>query len=108
IGAITERVQAGEAADVVIVSKQQIELLEQHRKVLPGSGAELGKLGVGVFVRKGAPRPDISSVESFKRALLNAKSIGYNDPAVGAPVGIYLMGAFERLGIAEEMTRKTV
>jgi molybdate transport system substrate-binding protein len=47
-------------------------------------------------------------VAAFKRALLKAKSIGYNDPAAGAPVSIYLIGAFERLGIAGEMNRKTV
>lgn len=47
-------------------------------------------------------------MEVFKRTLLNAKSIGYNDPAAGAPVSIYLIGAFQRLGIAQEMDRKTV
>lgn len=108
IGAMTKRIQGGEAADVVIVSRQQIESLEKAGKVIKGTGADLARLGVGVFVRKGARKPDISSVEAFKRALLAAKSIGYNDPAAGAPVSIYLIGAFERLGIASEMNAKTV
>ncbi|MEA3193840.1 MAG: hypothetical protein QOD26_2173 [Betaproteobacteria bacterium] len=108
IGAMTKRIEAGEFADVVIVSRQQIDSLEKAGKVVPGSGADLAKLGVGVFVRKGAPKPDIGSVEAFKRTLLSAKSIGFNYPAAGAPVSIYLMGAFERLGIAGEMTPKTV
>ena len=108
IGAMTKRMQGGEAADVVIVSRQQIESLEKVGKVIQGSGADLARLGVGVFVRKGAPKPDISSIEAFKRALLAAKSIGYNDPAAGAPVSIYLIGAFQRLGIAGEMNPKTV
>ena len=108
IGAMAKRIQGGEAADVVIVSRQQVEALQQAGKAIPGSAADLAQLGVGVFVRKGAPKPDIGSVETFKRALLAAKSIGYNDPAAGAPVGIYLIGAFERLGIAADMTPKTV
>lgn len=108
IGAMTKRIEKGEAADVVIVSRQQIESLEKSAKVIQGTRADLAKLGVGVFVRKGALKPDISSVEAFKRTLLAAKSIGYNDPAAGAPVSIYLIGAFDRLGIAAEMQPKTV
>lgn len=108
IGGMTSRIQKGEAADVVIVSAPQIDLLEKEGKVIAGSGADLVKVGIGVFMRKGAPKPDISSVEAFKRTLLAAKSIGYNDPAAGAPVSIYLIGAFERLGIAAEMKAKTV
>ena len=108
IGAMTKRIEKGEAADVIIVSRPQIDSLEKQGKIIPGSRVELAKLGVGVFVRKGAPKPDISSVEAFKRTLLAAKSIGYNDPAAGAPVSIYLIGAMERLGIAEQMKPKTV
>ena len=93
---------------MVIVSGPQIDLLAKEGKVVPGSRSDLAKVGIGMFVRKGAPKPDISSVETFKRALLAAKSIGYNDPAAGAPVSLYLIGAFERLGIAAEMKAKTV
>ena len=108
IGAMTKRIQGGEAADVVIVSRQQIESLERAGAIIKGTGTELASLGVGAFVRKGARRPDIGSIEAFKRTLLAARSIGYNDPAAGAPVGIYLIGAFERLGIASEMNAKTI
>src|SRR5436853_2715490 len=61
IGAMTKRIQAGDAADVVVVSKQQIGLLEKDGRVAGSSARELARLGVGVFVRKGAPKPDISS-----------------------------------------------
>src|SRR3954468_8439474 len=108
IGAMAKRVEAGEAADVLIVSRQQLEALAKAGKVQGETVADLAKLGVGVFVRKGAARPDIGSVEAFKRTMLAAKSIGYNDPAAGAPVSLYLIGAFQRLGIGEEMARKTV
>ena len=108
IGAMTRRVQSGEAADVVIVSGPQIDLLEKDGKVVTGSRADLARVGIGVFIRKGAPRPEIGSVEAFKRTLLAARSIGYNDPAAGAPVSLYLLDAFERLGIAADMKAKTV
>jgi molybdate transport system substrate-binding protein len=107
VGGMADRVQKGEAADVIIASGPQIEALEKQGKVVGGSIADLGKAGVGVFVRKGAPKPDISSIEAFKRTMLSAKSIGWNDPAAGAPVSIYMIGVFARLGIAEEMKPKT-
>ncbi len=108
IGAMTKRVAMGEQADVLIVSRQQINSLEKDGKVQPGTSRDIGKVGIGVFARRGALKPDVSTVESFKRAMVGAKSIGYNDPAAGAPVGIYLLRLFDRLGIAKEMAGKTV
>jgi molybdate transport system substrate-binding protein len=108
IGAMAKRIDEGEAADVVIVSRPQIAALEEKGRVVRGSAKDIGKTSVALFVRSGAPKPDVGSVESFKRAMLAAKSIGYNDPAAGAPVGLYLLGLFERMGIAPEMARKTV
>ena len=108
VGGMAQRVQRGEKADLAVVSGPQMDDLQKDSKILPGTRLDLGKTGVGIFVRKGSPVPEISSVESFKRAMLAAKSIGYNDPAAGAPVGIYLIGLFERLGIADEMGLKTV
>jgi len=108
VGGMAERVRQGEAADVVIAAGPQIEALEKVGKVVAGSRTDLAKAGVGVFVRKGAVKPDIGSVDAFKRAMLAAKSIGWNDPAAGAPVSIYMLVLFERLGIAAEMKDRTV
>jgi molybdate transport system substrate-binding protein len=108
IGQMTDRGHNGEVADVVIVSVAQIDALTREGKVVVGSRRDVAKVGVGVFVRKGAQKPDISSVEAFKRVLSAAKSIGYNDPAAGAPVSMYLIDLFERLAIAAEMKAKTV
>jgi molybdate transport system substrate-binding protein len=83
-------------------------MLQRQGKVTSGSRADVAKVGVGLFVRKGAPKLDISSVEAFKRTMLAAKSVGWNDPAAGAPVSIYMIGLFERLGIADVMKPKTV
>src|SRR5438128_1408901 len=108
IGAMAQRVRNGEAADVLIASAAQIAMLEKEGKIAADSRVDIAKVGVGVFVRKGAPKPDIGSVDAFKHAMLAAKSIGWNDPVAGAPVSIYMLGVFDRLGIAEEMKRKTV
>lgn len=108
IGAMTDRVRKGEHADVVIVSGPQIDMLIREGKVVDGSRVDLGKVGIGVFVRRGQPAPDISSTEAFRTTMLAAKTIGYNDPQVGAPVGAYLANLFRSLGIAEQMQSKTV
>lgn len=108
IGQMAKRVEAGEAVDVLVVSRQQIQALEQKGRLVPDTAREVARMGVGVFVRKGAQKPDISTAEAFKASMLAAKSIGYNDPALGAPVSIYLLGLFERIGIASEMKQKTV
>jgi molybdate transport system substrate-binding protein len=108
VGGMAARIQDGEFADVIIASEPQIAELEKHSKIVFGSRTDLAKTGIGIFVRKGTPKPDISSVDSFKRTMLASKSIGWNDPVAGAPVSIYMLGVFERLGISQEMKSKTV
>jgi molybdate transport system substrate-binding protein len=107
IGALTARLRKGEIADVAIVSDKQFNELQQEGKLVADTRVDVAKLGDGVFVRKGAPKSDISSVEAFKRALMEAKAIAYLDPASGAPSGIYIAKLLERLGIAAQMTPKT-
>jgi molybdate transport system substrate-binding protein len=75
-GAFVSRIQKGELADVAIMSMSQLELLESEGKIAPDSRVNIAGVGVGVAVRQGAPKPDISSVEAFKRALFSARSIG--------------------------------
>jgi molybdate transport system substrate-binding protein len=107
-GAIAGRIDKGEAADVVIVSGSQLQKLEGNGKVVPGSLVNIAGISLGVAVRKGAPKPDISTVEAFKRALLSARSIGYRDPITGSTSGIYTAGMLERLGLAQELKPKLV
>src|SRR5437016_3006495 len=106
-GAVADRVQKGEAADVVISSGPLIDQLQAQGKVVAGSRVNLTKVGIGVFVRKGAVKPDISSADAFKRSMLAARSIAYPDPAGGGASGIYVASLLERLGIAAEMKPKT-
>src|SRR5262249_17099396 len=106
-GAVADRVQKGEAVDIVVSSVPMIDRLQAQGKVVVGDRVIMAKVGVGAFVRKGAAKPDISSVDAFKRAMLAARSIAYPDPAGGGASGIYVASLLERLGIAEEMKPKT-
>ena len=106
VGALTKRIEGGEAFDVVVVSPAAIDDLTKKGKVADGSKAALARVGIGVMVKAGAPAPDISTVEAFKRALLNAKSVAYIDPASGGSSGIYLANLFDKLGIANEIKPK--
>jgi molybdate transport system substrate-binding protein len=106
-GAVADRVQKGEAADIVTSSVPMIERLQAQGKVVAGERVIIAKVGVGAFVRKGAAKPDISSADAFKRSMLAARSIAYPDPAGGGASGIYVAGLLERLGIAAEMKPKT-
>ena len=107
-GAIVGRIEKDDAADVVIVSRSQLERLESNGKVVQGSLVNIAGIALGVAVRKGAPKPDISNVEAFKRALLSARSIGYRDPITGSTSGIYTASLLERLGIAQDLKPKLV
>jgi molybdate transport system substrate-binding protein len=107
IGAVRRRIAEGEFADVAILTRPVMDELLKQGKMAPGSIVEIARSAVGVTIRAGAPKPDISSVDSFKRALLAAKSITYPDPARGGASGILLTRVFERLGITQEMKLKT-
>jgi len=100
---LKRKIEAGETFDVAILNPPVIEDLIKQGKIVAGTRADIGRAGLGVAVRVGAPKPDIGSVEAFKRALLNANSVAY--PGEGAS-GVYFAGLVERLGIAAEMKPK--
>jgi molybdate transport system substrate-binding protein len=99
---IMKRAKAGESADLFILASGSVDELIKVGKVVPGSRVDLAKSGMGIAVRAGAPRADISSSDAVKRALLAAKSIGYSGGASGA----YVTELFQRMGIAEELKPK--
>lgn len=99
-----KRVQAGEAFDVVILASDVIDKLVASGHVLAGSKADLVRSGVAVAVRAGAPRPDISSEEAVRAAVLAARSISYST----GPSGVALARLFERWGIAQEIRPRIV
>ncbi len=95
-----------EQFDVAVLTPEAIDGLIKDGKVVAGSRADLAKVGVGVVVKAGAPLPDISTVDAFKRTLLAAKSVAYIDPAAGGSSGIYVARLLERLGIAGAVNAK--
>src|SRR5258708_27142856 len=107
-GAIAGRIQKDDAADVVILSRSQLEKLASNGKVTRGSLVDIAGISLGVAVRKGALKPDLGNVEAFKRALLSARSIGYRDPVTGSTSGTYTANLLERLAIAPEVKPKLV
>lgn len=106
-GDIEKKVAAGDEIDVAILTKPRVDKLVREAKIVGGSTQTLARAQIGLAVKKGAAKPDISSVEALKKALLNAKSVAYADPASGATSGQYLAQAFEKLGIAVELKPKT-
>jgi molybdate transport system substrate-binding protein len=97
-----KRIAAGEHFDVLMMSSPDIDAFVADGTLAPGSRVDLAKSGVGVGVKAGAPKPDISTTEAFKKSLLAAKSIGYST----GPSGVYVLGLFDRLGIADQVKPK--
>ncbi len=107
VGVLRKRA-AAEAADVLIMSDVAIDDMIRQSIAVAGTRVDLARVGVGVAVKQGAPLPDISSTEAFKRTLLAARSIVYNDPAIGATSGIHFAAVLQRLGIADAVKDKTL
>lgn len=104
---LVKRVQAGETADLLILTKQSLDTLVKEGKIAPGSETTFASSGMAVVVKKGAPKPDISTPEAYKQALLKAKSIAYSNPASGGASGVFFAKSLERMGIADAMKAKT-
>jgi molybdate transport system substrate-binding protein len=106
VGALTKRIEGGETFDLAVLTPAAVDALASKGKLVAGSRANLARVGVGVVVKEGAAKPDIGSVDAFKRALLAAKSVAYIDPAAGGSSGIYVAGLLDKLGIAAEIKPK--
>jgi molybdate transport system substrate-binding protein len=102
-GPIQRRMAAAEAFDLATLGPPLMDEYIRQGKIAADTRTEIARIGYAVGGRAGAPKPDISSVDAFKRALLNTKSVAYNPEGAG---GIHAVRVFERLGIAEQMTAK--
>jgi molybdate transport system substrate-binding protein len=105
-GGLGRRIGGGEAFDVALITPAVVDRLIQSGHVAAGTRIDLAKVGMGVAVKEGAPRPDIGTVGAFKAALMAAKSVAYIDPKAGGSSGIYCDKLIERLGIAEPVRAK--
>ncbi len=107
-GSLRDRIKSAEAADLVILSESIIAALDGLGLIAPGTITDLGRTVTGVVVREGARAPDISTVEAFKRALIDAHSVAYTDPKAGGSGGIMFAGLLQRLGIADAVNAKAL
>jgi len=96
-------IKGGEMADVVILTGPALDELAKQGSVVQGSRTDLASTGIGVCVRRGAPRPDISTLDAFKRTLLDAKSVAHTTTGQS---GVYFSGLIERLGIGAQVRAK--
>ncbi|MBV8321387.1 MAG: substrate-binding domain-containing protein, partial [Hyphomicrobiales bacterium] len=101
-GALIPRFDRGEPVDVFLTDSAAIDELIKRGKVV-GPRTDLARTGIGIAVRKGAPKPDVSSPEALKRALLAARSVAHAAPAGGSITASHIERVFQRLGIAAEV-----
>ena len=107
-GALERRIGQGEAFDLVVLPPAGLERLAKAGRVVAETQAPLARVAIGVAVKRGAPLPDIGTVEALQKALLAARSVAYIDPAAGGSSGIYLSQLFERWGLAGQIKSKAV
>jgi molybdate transport system substrate-binding protein len=107
-GQLRDVISSGQHADLVIVAVPLMGDLEKTGNLIAGSRADLGRVGIGVAVREGASVPDVATPDTFKQALVQAKTIAFTDPAAGGTSGIYFKGLTERLGIGDAVAAKAV
>jgi molybdate transport system substrate-binding protein len=108
VGALQAKLDAGETADVLVLAVPGIDKLEKAGALVPGSRRNVAKTFIAVCIREGMPKPDLSTVEAFKRLLENARAVAAADPAVGGSAAVYIPIVFERLGLAAAMKPKTL
>lgn len=106
-GALQKRIAGGEAFDVVVLTPVALDALARSGQVAPARTV-LARVAIGVAVKQGAPRPDVSSVAAFQQALLGARAVATIDPAAGGSSGIYLWQLFDKMGIAAQLKPKAV
>jgi molybdate transport system substrate-binding protein len=101
--ALTRDIEGGAVFDIALLPRPDLDTLAQAGKIAAGTQTDVTRSAVGFCVKAGAPRPDISTADALKHALLNARSIGYSD----GPSGAYIAELLRRLGIADVTKSKT-
>jgi molybdate transport system substrate-binding protein len=108
VGVLQARLDAGESADVLILSRPMIDRLAAAGALVGGSDRDVARTFIAVCIRSGAERPAISTADAFKATLERARAVAMSDPAVGGSAAVYVPTVFERLGIAALMKPKSL
>lgn len=107
-GGLARRIEGGAVFDLVVMTPATIEGVIAKGLVRADSRTNLARVGIGVGIKEGAAKPDLSNAEAFKQLVLKARGITYVDPASGGTSGIYLANLFKQWGIAEQLAPKSV
>jgi molybdate transport system substrate-binding protein len=107
VGGLANRVRQGDGVDVVILSEPEAESLLREGKTVAGSQAVVGKVGIGLFVRKGDPKPDVGTADAFIGALQHAKAIAYADPKLGGSASILVAELMKSLDPSGAIAART-
>ncbi len=107
-GSLMKRIASGEKPDIIFVAGPAMDTLEKEKRVAPGTRVDLARALIAVGVKAGAPSPNLSTPETFRAALLAAKSVSYVSPAAGGTSGTYIDGLIQKMGIADAMKSKIV
>ncbi|NWB96471.1 substrate-binding domain-containing protein [Pseudomonas gingeri] len=107
-GELSKRIESGERFDVAILTDSLVNKFEVTGSLEKSTAKNVAKVGIGVAVPLNAPKPAISSIDDFKAMLHSEAKIAYIDPKSGGSSGIYLAGLFDKLGVSEEVAKKSV
>jgi molybdate transport system substrate-binding protein len=107
-GALVKRINGGETFDVLVLTPGGLKPFASDGRVVGESVVNLARVGIGVAVKTGAPKPAIGTVDEFRAAVLAARRVAYIDPAAGGSSGIYLNDLFTKWGIVDQVRAKAV
>lgn len=103
---LVKRIQAGETADVMVLTQQSLDAMVKEGKAQADSTRNFSSSGMAVVTKQGAPKVDISTPEAYKQTLLNAKAIAYSNPAFGGASGVFFAKTLSQMGIADAIQAK--
>jgi molybdate transport system substrate-binding protein len=107
-GQLRDAIASGRSADLLITSAPLMTELEKTGKLTPGSRTDLGRVGIGVAIREGAPAPDFSTPAAFQKMLLDAKSVTYTAPELGGTSGVHVLVLLKKFGIYDAVAKKAI
>jgi molybdate transport system substrate-binding protein len=107
-GELRDVIASGKPADLLITSAPLMAELEKTGRLTPGSRTDLGRVGIGVAIREGAPAPDFSTPAAFQKMLLDAKSVTYTAPELGGTSGVHVLGLLKKFGIYDAVAKKAI
>jgi molybdate transport system substrate-binding protein len=108
VGTLQQKLAGGETTDVLVLGAPAMAMMEDKGAFVAGTRTDVSRVSIGVAVREGAPVPDISTAEAFRKTVLAARAIAFTHPSVGGTAAVYLPQMFKRMGIAEEVDRKAL